>query len=235
MPSKYRLYFVSNNGWNFQPQLLENSSCSSPKIPHTKQIALNETSIVQSHLPQLQKKQQACSLCKQLHFIAACPHYLEASTSDKLEFVRKHQLRFNCLSCSHWKKDCPARNYCFVPGCSALHHSSLHPVDKTAPRSSPTVRSANTCKRTSNAGRRSSESSQPGTHAQKLHPSNDQQNSRRSQQPNRTKSPNFNATALNNDNSKLPTNLLSLLLASHSRFNHERQTNRRHLRSYRSW
>ena len=97
-----------------------------------------------------------------------------------------------------------------MPGCSALHHTSLHPVDKTAPRSSPTVRSADTCKPSSNPGR-SSDTSQPSTHAQKLQPSNNLQTSRRSQQPNRTKSPHFNATAMNTDNSKLPTDLLSVL------------------------
>ena len=97
-----------------------------------------------------------------------------------------------------------------MPGCSALHHTSLHPVDKTAPRSSPTVRSADTCKPSTNPGR-GSDTSQPSTHAQKLQPSNNLQNSRRSQQPNRTKSPHFNATAMNNDNSKLPTDLLSVL------------------------
>ena len=99
-----------------------------------------------------------------------------------------------------------------MPGCSALHHTSLHPVDKTAPRSSPTVRSADTCKLSSNPGR-SSDTSQPSTHAQKLQPSKHLQNSRCSQQPNRTKSPHFNTTAMNNDNSKLPTDLLSVLQA----------------------
>ena len=154
------------------------------------------------------KKQRSCPLCNQSHFIAACPHYLEASTSDKLALVRKHQLCFNCLSCTHQKNDCPSRNHCFVPGCSAMHHTSLHPVDKTAPRSSPTVHSADTSKPPSN---RNSDTSQLSTHTPKLQPSNNLQNSRRSQQSNPTKSPHFNATAMNDDNSKLPTDLLSVL------------------------
>ena len=154
------------------------------------------------------KKQRSCPLCNQFHFIAACPHYREASTSDKLALVRKHQLCFNCLCCIHQKNECPSRNHCFVPGCSAMHHTSLHPVDKTAPRSSPTVRSADTSIPSSN---RNSDTSRLSTHTQKHQPSRNLPNSRRSQQLNRTKSPHFNATAMNNDKSKLPTNLLSVL------------------------
>ena len=154
------------------------------------------------------KKQRSCPLCNQFHFIAACPHYLEASTSDKLALVRKHQLCFNCLSCTHQKNECPSRNHCFVSGCSAMHHTSLHPVDKTAPHSSPTFRSTDTNKPSSN---RNSDTSQLSTHTQKLQSLKNLPNSRRSQQLNRTKSPHFNATAMNNENSKLPNDLLSVL------------------------
>ena len=85
-----------------------------------------------------------------LHFIAVCPHYLEAFTSDNFALVRKHQLCFKSLSISRQKIDCPSRNHCYVPRCSASHHISLHPVDQTALRSSPTVRSADRKKHATN-------------------------------------------------------------------------------------
>ena len=95
-----------------------------------------------------------------------------------------------------------------MPGCNALHHTSLHPVDRPAPRSPPTVRSADTIKPSSNTGR-ICDTSQPSTHTQNFHPSNDLPKSRRPQQPNCMKSPHFNATALNNDKCNLPIDRLS--------------------------
>ena len=52
MPLRHRPSLISNIGCRFKPKWLKNLNCSSPQIPHTNQIAQNETSILRSHLPQ---------------------------------------------------------------------------------------------------------------------------------------------------------------------------------------
>ena len=73
---------------------------------------------------QIQKRR--CSLCSKDHMLYRCVTYKSKSDAEKLSFVRKKRLCFNCLGTKHTTKYCKSKKHCFIDGCKMKHHTTLH-------------------------------------------------------------------------------------------------------------
>ncbi|XP_021959562.1 uncharacterized protein LOC110855462 [Folsomia candida] len=67
----------------------------------------------------------ACKACDQSgHYLFRCDKFLEWSIPQRVDFVRKGNLCFNCLQGSHRANECPSNKACKT--CGAKHHTLLH-------------------------------------------------------------------------------------------------------------
>ncbi|XP_054708425.1 uncharacterized protein LOC129218227 [Uloborus diversus] len=65
-----------------------------------------------------------CTYCNSNHTIFRCPKFLGLNFRDRLEFVKKRKLCFNCLRENHDVYNCKVTMHCRV--CSRKHHTLLH-------------------------------------------------------------------------------------------------------------
>lgn len=70
-----------------------------------------------------------CELCNELHPIYRCPEYNNASTTDRLEIISRHELCSNCLG-KHDAIFCGSSRKCRQ--CSQRHHTSIHDSESTS-------------------------------------------------------------------------------------------------------
>ncbi|XP_066933420.1 uncharacterized protein [Clytia hemisphaerica] len=80
-----------------------------------------------------QEQKRRCSLCNKDHWLYRCPIYKSKGDTEKVSFVRKKRLCFNCLSPKHNVKACKSKKHCFVDGCKIKHHTTLHQGLKKGP------------------------------------------------------------------------------------------------------
>ena len=72
------------------------------------------------------KPNRQCPLCAKDHWLFRCDKYKSKSNLEKLTFVKRKRLCFNCLGKSHGVKSCKVKKHCFADGCKGRHHTSLH-------------------------------------------------------------------------------------------------------------
>ena len=75
---------------------------------------------------EIQVQKHRCSLCAKDHTLYRCVTYKSKSDAEKLSFVRKKRLCFNCLGQKHTIKNCKSKKHCSIDGCKMKHHTSLH-------------------------------------------------------------------------------------------------------------
>ena len=72
------------------------------------------------------KVKRQCPLCNKDHWLFRCEKYKSKTDLEKISFVKRKRLCFNCLGKSHGVKSCKLKKHCFVDGCRERHHTSLH-------------------------------------------------------------------------------------------------------------
>ena len=74
------------------------------------------------------KPERICTLCKQAHFLTACPEFRMMQIKDKFPYIMKNRLCIHCLNPGHIQKDCKFHpdSACNISGCKKMHHRSLH-------------------------------------------------------------------------------------------------------------
>ena len=76
--------------------------------------------------PEIQIQKRRCSLCDKDHMLYRWVTFKSKSDAEKLSFVRKKRLCFNCLDPKHTTKYCKSKKHCFIDGCKMKHHTTLH-------------------------------------------------------------------------------------------------------------
>lgn len=75
--------------------------------------------------------QFACKLCNANHSLRSCPQFLDLDATSRFEFVNKNKICLNCLSYTHFRKDCTSKFVCSQ--CKRNHHSLLHMSSRKSP------------------------------------------------------------------------------------------------------
>ncbi|XP_071579510.1 uncharacterized protein [Temnothorax nylanderi] len=70
-----------------------------------------------------------CPICREKHYIAQCPKYVDETVAQKLALVAKHKLCYNCLG-KHRVANCRVTKRCKT--CSRKHHTTIHRVDTSS-------------------------------------------------------------------------------------------------------
>ena len=55
-----------------------------------------------------------------------CESYKAMTRKEKMRFVKRQNLCFNCLKGAHRAEKCPSKNRCHHPKCAETHHRFLH-------------------------------------------------------------------------------------------------------------
>ena len=110
----------------------------------THQAHANDDDKSQNHIG-LGNKRIHCTLCKTMgHRLFQCKDFLTMNVEQRLEFVAKNKLCFNCFHPSHRSGNCRLQSFCKVSGCKYKHSSLLHryPQSEDTEPKTPEVRSA---------------------------------------------------------------------------------------------
>ena len=110
----------------------------------THQAHANDDDKSQNHIG-LGNKRIPCTLCKTMgHRLFQCKDFLTMNVDQRLEFVAKNKLCFNCFHPSHRSGNCRLQSFCKVSGCKYKHSSLLHryPQSEDTEPKTPEVRSA---------------------------------------------------------------------------------------------
>ena len=97
-------------------QYLNNNSYKRLSNMHNRASAENDE----------QEQKHSCSLCSKDHWLYRCPTFKSKGDLEKVSFVKRKRLCFNCLSPKHNVKACKSKKHCFIDGCKSMHHTSLH-------------------------------------------------------------------------------------------------------------
>lgn len=65
-----------------------------------------------------------CILCSAAHQLYRCSAFLSKSVDDRINIVRQNRICYNCLSNSHFSRNCKSKMNCRT--CKRFHHSLLH-------------------------------------------------------------------------------------------------------------
>lgn len=65
-----------------------------------------------------------CIMCENNHSLYKCPKFLTLSVQDRIDFVKKHKLCYNCLSNAHGVRACKSKYNCLK--CKKRHSALLH-------------------------------------------------------------------------------------------------------------
>lgn len=94
--------------------------------PYLFNDKLCKVSNMHNQVPNVEKPKRQCVLCNKDHWLFSCETYKSKSNLDKLSFVKRKKLCFNCLSQRHSVKSCSSKKSCYIEGCKKRHHTSLH-------------------------------------------------------------------------------------------------------------
>ena len=88
----------------------------------------SESTIKPSKPYEQNRPERLCTLCKQGHFLTACPEFRMMQIKDKLPYVMKNKLCIHCLNPGHTVKECTfhPESACNLDGCKSMHHRQLH-------------------------------------------------------------------------------------------------------------
>lgn len=78
----------------------------------------------------------SCSLCKNEHYIGACPKFQSLYPGQRYRVAQEYRLCFNCLQSDHGTLDCRSATSCRK--CGLRHHTMLH-YDEKLSTASPAV------------------------------------------------------------------------------------------------
>ena len=67
-----------------------------------------------------------CLICEDKHYFYKCDQYKKMTSGEKIKFVKREKLCFNCLKKDHRSDKCNSKNRCLHSDCSEQHHTSLH-------------------------------------------------------------------------------------------------------------
>ncbi|XP_023314645.1 uncharacterized protein LOC106654050 [Trichogramma pretiosum] len=112
----------------------ENSAVKSAKSAPSKykQVSAHATSTQVARKPTA----RTCALCRGTHVLYSCQKFLSLPQSQRYEVCRREKLCLNCLSGSHFARDCQSEKRCLV--CQAKHHTKLHADTRTQQESTDT-------------------------------------------------------------------------------------------------
>ena len=65
-------------------------------------------------------------LCAKKTTSYKCESYKAMTRKEKMRFVKRQNLCFNCLKGAHRAEKCPSKNRCHHPKCAETHHRFLH-------------------------------------------------------------------------------------------------------------
>ena len=65
-----------------------------------------------------------CPLCEQSHKVSSCDLFFNMNVSDRINYVQRNNICFNCLAVGHFVQNCRSQYRCGV--CAKNHHSLLH-------------------------------------------------------------------------------------------------------------
>ena len=65
-------------------------------------------------------------MCEENHLFYECQSYKAMAGKEKMKFVKRQNLCFNCLKGDHSAEKCPSKNRYLHPECVETHHTSLH-------------------------------------------------------------------------------------------------------------
>ena len=77
-----------------------------------------------------------CSKCNGDHFVVNCQEFKDMSCDNKVNFIRRNNMCFNCLCKGHRSADCKKPPQCGK--CTTKHHALIH-IDRPPSRGSVTV------------------------------------------------------------------------------------------------
>lgn len=83
-------------------------------------------STVSSASPRLSERK--CIMCKDNHTLCHCKEFTNLQPAQRVDYVKTHNLCFNCLSSGHAAHKCRLRMFCRI--CHRRHHSLLHQAEK---------------------------------------------------------------------------------------------------------
>ncbi len=73
----------------------------------------------------------SCKCCGENHYLYRCEAFNQMELKQRLAFVIKNKLCFNCFSCNHTSPTCPKNSMCGVNNCTRKHSSMLHDSSRT--------------------------------------------------------------------------------------------------------
>jgi len=78
---------------------------------------------VQAKQPQFKP---TCPQCNQEHYLNQCPEFRAFSVKQRVEFVQRNNLCYNCFGRNHVAENCVKTWRCNIDGCGAKHNRWLH-------------------------------------------------------------------------------------------------------------
>lgn len=75
-----------------------------------------------------------CMICEGDHILPRCNRFKSEPLEERLRFVRRKGLCYNCLFQGHVVNSCPKHSFYKVPGCQSKHSTFLHPRIHTSDR-----------------------------------------------------------------------------------------------------
>ena len=73
-----------------------------------------------------------CILCNdENHKLYQCGTFKDMTPGERLKFVSRNNLRFNCFYCNHRAAACRLKSMCDVAGCKYKHSRLLHMYEKS--------------------------------------------------------------------------------------------------------
>ena len=91
---------------------------TNPKKVNTQHMS----NVSRSHVPSPIK----CWLCHNNHRLQECEQFLSKSPTERKETIIELKLCWNCLSKTHFTRDCSSKNHCREGSCTRRHHTVLH-------------------------------------------------------------------------------------------------------------
>jgi len=73
-----------------------------------------------------------CPMCSQQHSLFSCEAFKNTNVQNRLHFVKRNRLCYNCLRSGHRSNACNLNRVCSVPGCHQKHTKFLHLVTPRA-------------------------------------------------------------------------------------------------------
>ena len=88
---------------------------------------------------------RTCTMCEENHFFYKCESYKAMTGKEKMKFLKRQNLCFNCLKEDHTEENYPSKNKCFYPECTETDHTSLHDYFKKKLEETIAVEDAKVC------------------------------------------------------------------------------------------